>query len=54
MSKEIVNNYGKSIRDRLWTSTFSETTDERIVAAFREICSVPCKEDGVKYDVEHC
>lgn len=26
---------------------------ERIVAAFREICSVPCKEDGVKYDVEH-
>ncbi len=26
---------------------------ERIVAAFREICSVPCEEDGVKYDVEH-
>ena len=26
---------------------------ERIVAAFREICSVPCEEDGVRYDVEH-
>ena len=26
---------------------------ERIIAAFREICSVPCEEDGVKYDVEH-
>ena len=26
---------------------------ERIIAAFREICSVPCEEDGVRYDVEH-
>ena len=26
---------------------------ERIIAAFREICSAPCAEDGVKYDVEH-
>lgn len=26
---------------------------ERIIAAFREICSVPCEEDGVKYDVEY-
>ena len=26
---------------------------EKIVAAFREICSFPCEEDGVKYDVEH-
>lgn len=26
---------------------------ERIIAAFREVCSVPCEEDGVKYDVEH-
>ena len=26
---------------------------ERIIAAFREICSVPCEEDGVKYDVKH-
>ena len=26
---------------------------ERIVAAFREICSVPCEEDGARYDVEH-
>ena len=26
---------------------------ERIVVAFREICSVPCEEDGVRYDVEH-
>ena len=26
---------------------------ERIIAAFREICSVPCEEDRVKYDVEH-
>ena len=26
---------------------------ERIAAAFREICSVPCEEDGVRYDVEH-
>lgn len=26
---------------------------ERIVAAFREICSFPCEDDGVKYDVEH-
>jgi len=25
---------------------------ERIVSAFREICSYPCKEDGVLYDVE--
>lgn len=24
----------------------------RIVAAFREICSVPCKEDGVIFDIE--
>lgn len=113
MSKEIVKNYGKSIRDRLLNIAKSEniyyqtvltrffqerliyrmsqtsyrqnfylkggalmyahdrfaarpTLDidflgnnisnngERIVAAFREICSVPCKEDGVKYDVEHC
>lgn len=112
MSKEIVKNYGKSIRDRLLNIAKSEniyyqtvltryfqerliyrmsqtsyrqnfylkggalmyahdrfaarpTLDidflgnnisnngERIVAAFREICSVPCKEDGVKYDVEH-
>jgi len=26
---------------------------ERIAAAFREICSFPCEDDGVKYDVEH-
>lgn len=26
---------------------------EKIIAAFCEICSVPCEEDGVKYDVEH-
>lgn len=27
--------------------------EEKIVAAFREICSVPCEEDVVRYDVEH-
>ena len=26
---------------------------ERIVAAFREICSCPCEEDAVVFDVEH-
>lgn len=26
---------------------------ERIVAAFCEICSFPCEEDGVRYDIEH-
>ena len=26
---------------------------KRIEAAFREICSFPCEEDGVVYDVEH-
>lgn len=26
---------------------------DRIVAAFREICSVPCEEDGVRHDIEH-
>lgn len=26
---------------------------ERIVAAFRDICSVPCEEDGVIYDLEN-
>lgn len=26
---------------------------ERIIAAFREICAVPCVEDGVEYDIGH-
>ena len=26
---------------------------ESIIAAFREICSVPCDEDGVTFDIEH-
>jgi hypothetical protein len=26
---------------------------ERIVAAFREICSCPCEEDAVVFDIEH-
>lgn len=112
MSKEIIKNYGKSIRSRLLNIAKSEdlyyqtvltryfqerliyrisqtsyrqsfylkggalmyahekfaarpTLDidflgegisnngERIAAAFREICSIPCEEDGVRYDVEH-
>lgn len=112
MSKEIIKNYGKSIRSRLLNIAKSEdlyyqtvltryfqerliyrmsqtsyrqnfylkggalmyahekfsarpTLDidflgngisnngEKIVAAFREICSVPCEEDGVRYDVDH-
>lgn len=112
MSKEIVKNYGKSIRSRLLNIAKSEdiyyqtvltryfqerliyrisqtsyrqnfylkggalmyahekfaarptldidflgngisNNEEKIVAAFREICSVPCEEDGVRYDVEH-
>ena len=28
-------------------------SSERIVAAFREICSFPCEEDGVWYDVDN-
>ena len=112
MSKEIVNNYGKSIRSKLLNIAKSEniyyqtvltryfqerliyrisqtsyrqnfylkggalmyaherfaarpTLDidflgnnisndaERIIAAFREICAVPCVEDAVEYDIGH-
>ena len=36
-------------------ATFSAqgNNGDRIVAAFREICSVPCEEDGVRHDIEH-
>ena len=27
--------------------------DESIIFAFKEICSVPCEEDGVTFDIEH-
>ena len=57
MSKEnTIKNYGKSIRTKLLNvakkeDVFHQTEGATIVAAFKEICSVPYEEDGVDFDI---